>query len=56
MDLATVDIDSAELARLYEAPLTLVRPDQVVAWRGADDTEAERIIATVLGHRTPGAG
>jgi aromatic ring hydroxylase-like protein len=44
-----VDIRSADVRDLYEAPLALVRPDQVVAWRGADDARADAVAATVLG-------
>lgn len=55
MQLAVLDDASPELARLYEAPLVLVRPDQVVAWRGADDTKAQIIVDTVLGHRPAAA-
>jgi len=51
MELTIVDNASAELERLYEAPLVLIRPDQVVAWRGATDTDGKLIIETVLGHR-----
>lgn len=51
MDLAVIDNAAAELEGLYEAPLVLVRPDQIVAWRGGDDTDARRVIETVLGHR-----
>lgn len=35
MPLTLVDIDDAAIARLYEQPLVLVRPDGQVAWRGA---------------------
>ncbi len=51
MDLTIVDNETAELENLYEQPLVLVRPDQVVAWRGASDADAQRTIETVLGHR-----
>lgn len=54
MDLTVVDNASPELASLYEAPLVLIRPDQVVAWRGASDADARRTIETVLGHRVSG--
>jgi hypothetical protein len=27
-----------------------VRPDQVVAWRGFDDADADAVAAVVLGH------
>jgi 2-polyprenyl-6-methoxyphenol hydroxylase-like FAD-dependent oxidoreductase len=39
-----------ELLALYEAPLALIRPDQIVAWRGQDDQQAEAVLAQVLGH------
>jgi 2-polyprenyl-6-methoxyphenol hydroxylase-like FAD-dependent oxidoreductase len=37
------------LRALYEAPLALIRPDQVVAWRGAGDGEAERVLRIAAG-------
>jgi len=49
MDLTVVEIASDDVLDLYKAPLVLVRPDQVVAWRGTDDTEAAKVVATVLG-------
>ncbi len=51
MDLAVIDNLDPDLEQLYQAPLVLVRPDQIVAWRGTDDTDARRTIETVLGHR-----
>lgn len=50
--LAVVAIDDAELRRACAADLVLVRPDQHVAWRGADPAPARaaEIIATVSGH------
>ena len=38
-----------DLRALYEAPLTLIRPDQVVAWRGRDGAAAATVVAQVLG-------
>ncbi|MEO7338758.1 MAG: FAD-dependent oxidoreductase [Caldimonas sp.] len=35
--------DSARLVPLYEAPLTLIRPDQIVAWRGTLGAAAARL-------------
>ena len=32
--LKIVHIHGAELMALYQAPLALIRPDQIVAWRG----------------------
>ena len=34
MPLTSLDLESAELRDLYGADLVLIRPDQVVAWRG----------------------
>ncbi len=51
MPLKALDIDDPEVVALYEAPLVLVRPDQVVAWRGADDSEARFVLGAVLGER-----
>ncbi|MFC5039590.1 FAD-dependent oxidoreductase [Tianweitania sediminis] len=51
MELRVVDIASADVGALYEAPLALIRPDQVVAWRGDSDADAPFIVETVLGRR-----
>jgi 2-polyprenyl-6-methoxyphenol hydroxylase-like FAD-dependent oxidoreductase len=53
LDLQVVRLAHASLRALYEAPLALIRPDQIVAWRGADATDAPRVLAQVTGH---GAG
>jgi 2-polyprenyl-6-methoxyphenol hydroxylase-like FAD-dependent oxidoreductase len=50
LELAVVDVPSAAARELYEAPLALVRPDQVVAWRGGDDADADTVAAAVAGH------
>jgi 2-polyprenyl-6-methoxyphenol hydroxylase-like FAD-dependent oxidoreductase len=50
MELEVVDVPSKEIRDLYEAPLALIRPDQVVAWRGFDDAEAPAVAAAALGH------
>jgi 2-polyprenyl-6-methoxyphenol hydroxylase-like FAD-dependent oxidoreductase len=49
IDLKVVRHTSNDLLALYEAPLTLIRPDQIVAWRGHDDTQAQAILAQLLG-------
>lgn len=49
IDLKVVQHNSDDLVALYEAPLTLIRPDQIVGWRGHDDTNAEAILAKLLG-------
>ena len=49
--LKVLDLRTAGLAQLYEAPLALIRPDQHVAWRGAGADAAE-LIDTVRGAKT----
>ncbi len=49
LKLATVDLPSSEALELYEAPLVLIRPDQVVAWRGSSDAAADVVLRTVSG-------
>jgi 2-polyprenyl-6-methoxyphenol hydroxylase-like FAD-dependent oxidoreductase len=49
MDLRVVHHPAASLRELYEAPLALIRPDQVVAWRGAHGSGAERILRKASG-------
>jgi hypothetical protein len=34
LDMRVVSLPSSDLQALYEAPLALIRPDQMVAWRG----------------------
>lgn len=54
LDLRVVAHVPAGLRALYEAPLALIRPDQIVAWRGSDDRSALRVLAQASGH-TPGS-
>lgn len=49
LDLRVVRHASAALRALYEAPLALVRPDHVVAWRGHDAAEAQAILRRCTG-------
>jgi len=49
IDLNVVRHSSNNLAQLYEANLVLIRPDQIVAWRGADTTQAEAILKQACG-------
>ncbi|MEX2126624.1 MAG: FAD-dependent oxidoreductase [Xanthobacteraceae bacterium] len=49
MQLDVIHIPSDSVRDLYEAPLALIRPDQIVAWRGNDDLEVTHVLATVLG-------
>jgi len=50
-DLRIVDVPSQEALDRYEAPLALIRPDQVVAWRGHNDADAAKAITIALGHQ-----
>ena len=45
MDLRLVHHVSPALLALYEAPLALVRPDQIVAWRGRSSDEAHAVLS-----------
>lgn len=49
MPLQVVDIDRPDIARLYERPLVLVRPDGHCAWRGEGCDEPGRVLDTVRG-------
>ena len=49
LDLAVVDHPAPELLALYEKPLVLVRPDQIVAWRGDGAADAASVLARVTG-------
>ena len=50
IELDIVDVPSQAARELYEAPLALIRPDQVVAWRGFDDAQAGAVAAVAVGH------
>ena len=49
LDLRVVRLPSAPVCRLYEAPLALIRPDQIVAWRGRDASAAYEVLSKVIG-------
>ena len=49
LDLKVFDLKTAEARDLYGADLVLVRPDQIVAWRGNSDEEAGAILEKILG-------
>jgi len=53
IDLKVVRHEQPDLLALYEAPLTLIRPDQIVAWRGHDDRQAPAVLAQALGYEKP---
>lgn len=50
MDLKVVVQPSEALLALYGAPLALIRPDQIVAWRGSDDRSALQVLKQATGH------
>ncbi len=49
MDLKAVSHRADDLLALYEAPWVLIRPDQVVAWRGHDDRQALQVLQQAIG-------
>jgi 2-polyprenyl-6-methoxyphenol hydroxylase-like FAD-dependent oxidoreductase len=50
IDLKIVDMQSEEARDLYEADLALIRPDQIVAWRGNEAGAAGAILGRLTGH------
>ena len=51
LEVKAVDVPQAR--DLYEADLALIRPDQVVAWRGSSDNDAATILSRLAMHGTP---
>ncbi|HSV57599.1 MAG TPA: FAD-dependent oxidoreductase [Variovorax sp.] len=53
LDLQVVRLPDPQLRALYEAPLVLIRPDQIVAWRGAiaRHAYAHAVLDQALGRR-----
>lgn len=49
IELEVVRHAAPALAHLYEAPLALIRPDHLVAWRGEDDLHALAVLRQALG-------
>ena len=49
MDLRVLALPSPALRALYQAPLVLIRPDQIVAWRGSDAGTLIAALAQVCG-------
>ena len=47
LDLKIVDFKTSEGRDLYAADLALIRPDQIVAWRGNSDRDADAVFQTV---------
>ena len=49
LDLTVLDLQTDEARELYGAELALIRPDQVVAWRGNDAQGAAAIFGKLTG-------
>jgi hypothetical protein len=49
LDLKVVRHLASDLSQLYEAHLVLIRPDQIVAWRGSDATQAQAVLNQACG-------
>ena len=49
IDLKVVRLPAQQLLELYESPLVLIRPDQIVAWRGASDEDGQQVLSLALG-------
>lgn len=54
LELTQCELDSDAARDLYEADAVLIRPDQIVAWRGNAVADAEAVVARVTG--SPGTG
>jgi hypothetical protein len=51
VDLRVMRLPQAALRELYEAPLALIRPDQIVAWRGSAADGAIDVLSQVTGRQ-----
>ena len=49
INLKIVDVPAVEARDLYGTDLALIRPDQVVAWRGRSAVEASEVLNRVCG-------
>ena len=50
LPLSIVDVASEEARELYQCDLALIRPDQIVAWRGNSTAESTRVLRQASGH------
>jgi hypothetical protein len=48
--LTIVDLAADEARELYQADLALIRPDQIVSWRGNSAGDAARVLRQASGH------
>ncbi len=49
VELRITDVPHPEARDLYRADLALIRPDQIVAWRGNDASQAKYVLALATG-------
>jgi 2-polyprenyl-6-methoxyphenol hydroxylase-like FAD-dependent oxidoreductase len=49
--LKILDLDSVAARELYGADRVLIRPDQIVAWRGSSDRDAEEAFRRLTGNK-----
>ncbi len=49
LDLQVLRHAVPKLRTLYAAPMALIRPDQIVAWRGQDGTAAQQVLRQAAG-------
>ena len=49
LNLKRLDHSASGLHPLYQAPWVLIRPDQIVAWRGQDDQHALQVLRQAIG-------
>ncbi len=50
MPLSVVAVESDEARDLYGADLALIRPDQIVAWRGTSSAQAIDVLRRAAGY------
>jgi 2-polyprenyl-6-methoxyphenol hydroxylase-like FAD-dependent oxidoreductase len=53
LDLTIVNVNRDDVRDLYEADAALIRPDQIVAWRGSAPCDALGVVARASGARAP---
>jgi 2-polyprenyl-6-methoxyphenol hydroxylase-like FAD-dependent oxidoreductase len=51
LDLTVFTLRTQQARDLYAADLALIRPDQIVAWRGNSDRDAESVFRRLTGNR-----
>jgi 2-polyprenyl-6-methoxyphenol hydroxylase-like FAD-dependent oxidoreductase len=49
VDVSVLDVPTDDARELYQAPLALIRPDQIIAWRGFNDADAHAVLTVATG-------